>query len=252
MTAPVWVIAGVATIVVALVVWVLRLQRWSRACRDVFKAHTRARDADNEGEPLVEPDDIVSRRAATESGDAVPTCGPVPASASLDPQTGTAWKRFGNVRSPPATCVCLQRRRLIVPKMRMANAWSRLSTRQAPDRDAVCGRQCWWTEAQRMQRGRQQGSRNDPTLRGPPLHGSARLRCLQPELHPGLASSEPLMDRRRHDPLAGIRRAIRGVHRLGAAHVALADRGQRCLRRTACAPLHVLPLFRSASPARAR
>lgn len=42
MTALVWVIAGLATIVLTLVVWAFRLQRWSRVYRDVIEAHTRA------------------------------------------------------------------------------------------------------------------------------------------------------------------------------------------------------------------
>lgn len=42
MTALVWLIAGLAAIVLAMAVWVLRLQRWSGVYRDVIEAHTRA------------------------------------------------------------------------------------------------------------------------------------------------------------------------------------------------------------------
>ena len=42
MTALVWVIAGLAAIVLVMVVWVSRLQRWSRIYRDVIEAHARA------------------------------------------------------------------------------------------------------------------------------------------------------------------------------------------------------------------
>ena len=42
MTALVWVIAGLAVVVLAMVVWVSRLQRWSGVYRDVIEAHTRA------------------------------------------------------------------------------------------------------------------------------------------------------------------------------------------------------------------
>lgn len=42
MTALVWVIAGLAVVVLAMAVWVSRLQRWSGVYRDVIEAHTRA------------------------------------------------------------------------------------------------------------------------------------------------------------------------------------------------------------------
>ncbi|PYD00915.1 hypothetical protein B4U78_009375 [Microbacterium esteraromaticum] len=42
MTALVWVIAGLAAVVLVLVVWVFRLQRWSRVYRDVIETHTHA------------------------------------------------------------------------------------------------------------------------------------------------------------------------------------------------------------------
>lgn len=42
MTALVWMIAGLAAIVLAMAVWVLRLQRWSGVYRNVIEAHTRA------------------------------------------------------------------------------------------------------------------------------------------------------------------------------------------------------------------
>lgn len=42
MTALVWVIAGLAVVVVAMAVWVSRLQRWSGVYRAIIEAHTRA------------------------------------------------------------------------------------------------------------------------------------------------------------------------------------------------------------------
>lgn len=42
MTTLVWVIAGLAVVVLAMAVWVSRLQRWSGVYRDVIEAHTRA------------------------------------------------------------------------------------------------------------------------------------------------------------------------------------------------------------------
>jgi hypothetical protein len=42
MTALVWVTTGLAAIVLALVVWAIQLQRWSRVYRDVIEANTRA------------------------------------------------------------------------------------------------------------------------------------------------------------------------------------------------------------------
>ncbi|MEV7827085.1 hypothetical protein [Microbacterium enclense] len=41
MTALVWVIAGLAAIVLVMVVWMFRLQRWSCVYGDVIAAHTR-------------------------------------------------------------------------------------------------------------------------------------------------------------------------------------------------------------------
>ena len=42
MTALAWVIAGLAAIVLVMLAWVFRLQRWSRVYRDVIEAHTRS------------------------------------------------------------------------------------------------------------------------------------------------------------------------------------------------------------------
>jgi hypothetical protein len=42
MTALVWVVAGLAVVVVAMAVWVSGLQGWSGVYRDVIEAHTRA------------------------------------------------------------------------------------------------------------------------------------------------------------------------------------------------------------------
>lgn len=42
MTALVWVIAWLVAVVLAMAVWVSRLQRWSGVHRDVIEAHTRA------------------------------------------------------------------------------------------------------------------------------------------------------------------------------------------------------------------
>ncbi len=42
MTALVWVIAGLAVVVLAMAVWVSRVQRWSGVYRDVIEAHARA------------------------------------------------------------------------------------------------------------------------------------------------------------------------------------------------------------------
>lgn len=42
MTALVWVIAGLAVVLVAMAVWVSRLQRWSGVYREVIETHTDA------------------------------------------------------------------------------------------------------------------------------------------------------------------------------------------------------------------